>query len=540
MGLGTTIDTAGNTYVTGGTQSRDFPVTPGAAQAAFGGSGDAFVAKIDRDGNVVYATYLGGSGLDEGRGIAIDGSGHIWVAGFTESSDFPTVGAGDSTLGGSRDAFLAQLSPDGALQSSTLLGGDGEDGALALALDPSGSAYLTGETASTNFPTTDGAYDRTQNGDFDAYASKFSSAGELVYSTVLGGPGFDNGLALAVDSGGSAYVAGKALPGYPVTSDAFDTTPNGGFDMFVTKLDPTGATLAYSTYVGGNDWDEALGIAVDGGGNAYLTGNVQSRNYPVTPGAVGGPLEGTVGAAVTKLDPSGSSLVYSGVLGGRGAAEGDGLAVDSRGAAYISGHQFSSDYPTTSNALDTTPNGGFDGFLSKVDPSGTTLEYSTLLGGSGWDGAMAMTIDDAGNAYLTGATGSEDFPTTSVTGARGGFDAFATRIDTQPAVDPAPAPGFTLDVSPRTQAVGRGGAVTYTATVSPATTSPPVTFSIEGLPPAADATFEQQADGSTVVTVQTSETTPPGGYSLVIVARSGESEQRSTVRLDIHCCPLGG
>lgn len=539
MGLGVT-DEQGNTYVAGGTESSDFPVSSEAAQARYAGAGDAFVAKISPEGMVVYATYLGGSGLDEARGVAVDPAGNVWVAGYTESDDFPTRGAAETSPGGSGDAFIVRLAADGSLQGSTLFGGDGVDGALALTLDGSGNAYVTGETSGVDFPTTTGGYDQTPNGDFDAFATKFSPSAAILYSTLLGGPGFDHALALTVDSTGSAYITGKASEGFPVTPGAYDTTQNGDYDMFVAKLTPSGSALAYSTYVGGDSWDEGLGIATDGNGNAYFTGNVQSANYPVTPGAVGGALKGWVGAAATKLNPAGSALVYSGVIGGSQWDEGDALAVDSTGAAYIAGHQGSPDFPTTAGAFDTTFGGGVDGFLAKVDPTGSRLMYSTFVGGAGWDGAMAMSIDDAGRAYLTGATTSTNFPGTLVAGSGGGFDVFATTIDTgatapDPEPEPDPEPSFSFSVSPPSQAVVVGKAATYTALVTEQTTPSAVTLSIAGLPDGTGATFEQSGDATTI-TLQTSQSTPPGDYELIVTARSDGVNRTANVRLDVHCC----
>jgi hypothetical protein len=533
-------DDLGNTYVTGGTESSDFPVSSQAAQSQYGGAGDAFVAKIGPDGTLLYATYLGGSGRDEARGVAVDSAGNVWIAGVTESGDFPTLGAADSTLGGSGDAFVVRLAADGSLQASTLFGSDGADRALALRLDASGNAYVTGETSGVNFPTTTGAYDQTPNGDVDAFAIKFSPSAAILYSTLLGGPGFDHGLALTVDGTGSAYITGKASEGFPVTAGAYDTTSNGGYDMFVTKLTPSGSALAYSTYVGGNAWDEGLGIDADGDGNAYLTGNVQSLNYPVTPGAVGGALRGRIGVAATKLNPAGSALIYSGVIGGSVWDEGDALAVDSTGAVFISGHQASPDFPTTAGAFDTTFGGGVDGFLLKVDPTGSTLLYSTFVGGEGWDGAMAMSIDDVGRAYVTGATTSGDFPGTLVAGSRGGFDAFAVKIDTgTTAPVPHPEPAFSLSVSPTLQSVVVGKAASYTALVTGKTTTSLVTLSIAGLPDGTTATFVPSGDATTI-TLQTSQATPPGAYELIVTGRSDGVNRSSNVRLSVHCCEPPG
>ena len=222
------------------------------------------------------------------------------------------------------------------------------------------------------------------------------------------------------------------------------------------------------------------------------------------------------------------------------ADEGDALAVDSTGAAFIAGHQGSRDFPTTAGAMDTTFGGAVDGFLTKVDPTGSRLMYSTFVGGDGWDGAMAMSIDDAGRAYLTGATTSNDFPGAFIAGSGGGFDVFATTIDTgatapDPDPEPDPEPSFSLSVSPASQAVVAGNAATYTALVTEKTTTSVVTLSIAGLPDGTNATFVQSGDATTI-TLQTSKSTPPGGYELVVTGRSDGVNRTSSVRFDVHCC----
>jgi hypothetical protein len=248
-------------------------------------------------------------------------------------------------------------------------------------------------------------------------------------------------------------------------------------------------------------------------------------------------VRGGCGAAVSKLDPSGAKLVYSGVLSGTAWDEGDGLAVDSSGAVYVAGHQASPDLPTTDNGFDRTQNGDVDGFLAKVDPSGSQLVYSTFLGGSGWDGAMAMSIDSAGGAFLTGATTSADFPGSRAR-AGGGFDAFVTRIDTLAAASPGSDPGtFTLDVTPAARTVVRGDAVDYTAVVKQASGAPPATLSVEGLPEGATAALQAQTADTTTITIQTTASTPPGGYALTVVASGGGVQRTTTVQLNVHCCP---
>jgi hypothetical protein len=438
MAMATAVDGQGNAYVTGVTESADFPTTAGAPQTAYGGNRDAFVAKFDSSGNLVFSTYLGGAGVDESRGVAVDGSGNIYVAGFTESSDFPGIN-GSQLSSNAGDAFLVKLNPSGSLTFSTLVGGSGDDNALALALDPTGAAYLTGETDSADFPTTVGSFDITGGGNGDAYVAKFAASGALVYSSFLGGPNFEDGLAIAVDGSGAAFVAGKAEAGFPTTPGAFDQVQNGDADMFVTKVNPDGASLAYSTYLGGNSWDEGLGIAVDKDGSAYVSGNVQSSNFPTTAGSYQPQIGGAVNAVITKLSPDGSALVYSTFLGGDSWTEADGLAVDGSGHAYIAGHLGSSSLPTTSRAYDTTFNGGVDEFLSELDPAGANLLYSSYVGGADWDGAMSFALDAAGNAYLGGASVSSDFPVTvGPYGPPGGdsFDGALTRLPTTASAQP--------------------------------------------------------------------------------------------------------
>jgi len=214
-----------------------------------------FVAKLAPDGSsLLYSAFLGGKELDEGRGIAVDADGNVYVTGFTESADFPTAAARDASYNGATDGFLAKLDPTGtSLLASTYLGGSGTDRALALALDADGNAHVTGETSSSDFPVT-AAPRHEPNGDFDGFVTKFDRAADISYSTLLGGPEFDDGLAIAVGPNEDAYVTGKASTGFPTTSGALDTTQNGGFDAFVAQLTADGSALVYSTYLGGSSW----------------------------------------------------------------------------------------------------------------------------------------------------------------------------------------------------------------------------------------------------------------------------------------------
>jgi hypothetical protein len=305
-------------------------------------------------------------------------------------------------------------------------------------VDSAGNAYVTGFTVSADFPTTAGAFQPVFHGTpaRQSFVAKLNPTGTaLVYSTYLGGSGFDRTNGIAVDGAGNAYVTGvTGSTNFPTTAAAFQPASGGGSNAFVTKLDPAGAVLVYSTYLGGSGNDEGFGIAVDSAGHAYVTGFTSSPNFPTTVGAFDGTLGGTNDAFVTKLNPTGSALVYSSYLGGSGSDLGLGIAMDSAGNAYVSGRTSSPDFPTTAGAFQPAFGGGTnDAFVTKLDPTGSALVYSTYLGGSGSDPAAAIAVDGAGNAYVTGTTSSPNFPTTAgafqptLTGIR---DAFVAKIPT--------------------------------------------------------------------------------------------------------------
>ena len=261
-GIGIAVDSAGSAYVTGDTNSTNFPTTSGAFQTTFGGGfSDAFVTKLNPAGSaLVYSTYLGGSADDRGHGIAVDSAGNAYVTGVTASTNFPTTsGAFQTTFGGApSDAYVTKLNPAGsALVYSTYLGGVENDQGSAIAVDSAGSAYVTGLTFSTNFPTAS-PIQAAKAGDFDAFVTKLNAAGSaLVYSTYLGGSGFDWGHGIAVDSAGNAYVAGQTRSTNFPTASPIQAANAGDFDVFVTKLNAAGSALVYSTYLGGSNVDAA-------------------------------------------------------------------------------------------------------------------------------------------------------------------------------------------------------------------------------------------------------------------------------------------
>jgi len=420
-GYSIAIDSAGNTYVTGCTHSADFPVTPGAFDTVHDGlswSSEAFVAKLDSTGSsLLYSTYLGGSSIDGGFSIAIDSAGNAYVTGYTGSVDFPvTPDAFDKTLNGSQDSFVAKLDSTGSsLHYSTYIGGGHDDWGNSIAVSPAGNAYVTGNTNSTDFPVTPDAFDTTLSGSRDSFVVKLNATGSgLTYSTYLGGGGSDDGLSIAIDSAGNAYVTGyTSSADFPATPGAFDAALSGPSDAFIAKLNSTGSSLLYSTYLGSGGDDVGDSIAIDSAGNAYVTGSTYSAGFPITPGAFDNSYNGGLyDSFVAKLDSTGRSILYSTYLGGGGDDAGSSIAVDSTGNACVTGYTGSADFPVTPGAFATTLNGPTDAFVAKLDATGSSLLYSTYLGGGGHDVGFSIAIDSAGNAYVTGKTRSADFPVT--------------------------------------------------------------------------------------------------------------------------------
>lgn len=418
------VDRAGYVYVTGDTDSRDFPVAV-PAQGSSGGADDIFVAKLSPDGSqLIYSTYLGGSEADVGAGITVDSAGNVYLTGDTSSPDFPVVTPIQRKLASAPDAFVAKLSPDGShLIYSTYLGGGGGERGMGIAVDRAGQAYVAGYTHSTDFSTENAFQPAFAGGNADAFIAKLSPSGSaLVFSTYLGGGNDrpDIATAIAVDSAGNAFVTGFTNSrDFPVVNPLQSFA--GPTDVFVTKLSPLGVPI-YSTFLGGIADDEGMSIAVDSRGSAYITGETESLKFPTTAGAfrrscVGvltrGPMQEVCSggdAFVAKLDPAGSSLVYSTYVNGTGFEVGRGIAVGPDGSAYVTGITSSADFPMV-NPIRTDFGGGkYDAFVFKLNPSGTSLSYATYLGGGDNEGGYGIAVDGAGNAYVAGFTASTDFP----------------------------------------------------------------------------------------------------------------------------------
>lgn len=422
FGYAIAVDASGAAYVAGRANSVDFPVTPGAFQAV--GGTDGFVAKVAPDGqSLVYATYLGGAAAttDDVHGIAVDPTTAVWLCGVTTSSDFPTTAdALDTTLDGPADGYVVHLAPDGAsLLYAAFLGGSEGDSASSVQLDVQLSAYVVGTTDSPDFPTTPGAFDEMLDGQKDnAFIAKLTPQGALTYATLLGGDASTWGVSIDVDQDGCAYVTGRVTAivatTFPATPGAFDTTGNGEVDAYVAKLNADGSGLVYATFLGGSFFEEAWGIAVDDAGAAYVTGRTDSFGFPTTAGAFDTSKSGFFDIFVTKVAPDGASLSYSTLVGSSGFDEGWGIAVDSLGRATIAAQTSSAFFPTTTDAYDSSLNGTFDAVLVQLDPSGSSLSYSTFFGGTNdpADWGWGIALDDLGHAYLTGQTMSADFPAT--------------------------------------------------------------------------------------------------------------------------------
>jgi hypothetical protein len=335
---------------------------------------------------------------------------------------------------------------DPGIQYTTFLGGSSHETGAGIAVDGNGNAYVVGTTQSPDFPTTVGAFRRTGSAgnNPDVFVSKLNATGKaLVYSTFIGGSGFDFGRGIAIDAGGNAYITGQTTSSnFPTTGGAFSRAlhipPNcprcasaDNYDGFVAKLNAAGSGLSYSTYLGGTDIDSPRGIALDGAGNAYVTGETVSVDFPTTAGAFSRTERGAYDMFVTKVNTTGTALAYSTYLGGTQVDDGQRVAVDSAGNAYALGFSSSTDFPTTAGAFDTTANGGFDVTVTKLNPAGSALLYSTYLGGQGSDSGGGLVVDDSGNAYVAGGSGSTNFPTTpgAFDTVSDGNDAFLAKLN---------------------------------------------------------------------------------------------------------------
>ena len=397
------------------------------------------VGEYDRDKPLIidptltYSSYFGGSADDSISAIALDAEGNVYVAGWTDSVEFPVENATQSSDRGGVDAFVAKLNPAGtALLYATYLGGRYSDRAAGIAVDASGCAVIAGSTQSPDFPTLN-AFQGTLHGSSDAFVAKLNAEGNgLVFSTYLGGSGQESGNAVALDTAGNIYVTGNTNSANFPTLNAYQAAIRGSQNAFLVKLSPSGS-LIYGTYLGGSLSDSGNGVAVDSFGNAYVAGGTTSPNFPVV-GGVQTQNAGGQDAFVTKFDAAGTSLVYSTYLGGSGGTTSlpemsNAIALDSAGDAYVTGETPSANFPLA-NAFQASIDGSLDAFVTELNPSGSAIVYSSYLGGSSVDYGNAIAVDLSGAAYVAGYTASTDFPLVDPIQAAnaGSYDAFVVKV----------------------------------------------------------------------------------------------------------------
>ena len=461
---GTTVDSSGNLYVAGWTSATNFP-TASPYQSSNAGNINAIVAKLNSTGStLIYATYIGGSGTDQAAAIAVDSLGEAYVTGSTESSNFPLASPIRSTLGGSKTAFVLKLNSAGnGLVFSTYLGGTDYDLGNAIALDSAGDAWVAGDTQSANFPLVN-PLQATFGGSTDIFVAKLTSSGALNFSTFWGGSAAEHAAGVALDSAGNIYVAGGTYStNFPVVSP-LQPANAGSEDAFVLKINSTATGVIYSTYLGGSGVgspEQANGIAADANGNAYITGVTNSSNFPVTAGALQTTYDGDQDAFITKINSTGSALVYSTYLGGSSFDWGSGIGLDPSGNVYVAGYTSSFDFPTAASvqpALD----GSYDAFIATLNTTGSVLMFSTYYGGSGADQANAIAVDANGNIFVGGQTNSTNFPLQAPLEATnaGGAIGWVARLGV---TAPPPQTPSVISVTP---ASGSGTTAVFTATYS--------------------------------------------------------------------------
>ena len=417
--LAVAADAGGNIYATGSTLSQY-------------GDYDAYVTKMNSTGSAtMFTAYVGGSGDDEGHGITVDAAGNIYLAGITDSDDFPSVAIPSSLSGLSYDAFVAKIDPTGKNYLYVgWVGGNSDDNAYSVALDASNNLWVAGATSSTNFPLTSTGSQRQLGGGWDGFLAEFDPAGILLYSSYLGGSGDDYAFGIGLDTAGNVYAAGSTTStNFPSTAAGLQPANAGGADAWVAKIAP-GGTVTWATYLGGTGDDEAISLAVDASGAAYITGDTVSTNFPtVNPfqSVNGGGAHDIIAA---KISPDGKALVYSTYLGGSGDEIGNAIGLDFAGNAYIGGSTNSANFPST-GGFQTASGGGVDGTISAVAPDGKSLVFSSYIGGTADDYVQAVALGCTTGLVIGGTSNSTNFPVTAgvfQTKTGGGYDGFVAQI----------------------------------------------------------------------------------------------------------------
>jgi len=479
QGMAISVDDQGYAYVAGLSYSAYFP-DQSAAKNAPSGDVDVFVAKLNPQGNqLVYSTYIGGSGYDVGYDLDVDDNGQVVVTGYTLSNDFPLVNALQKFRWGYREVFISKLNSEGdGFVYSTYLGGRNKDAGWGIKLDKAGNAYVTGYTRSDNFPVVNAVQPTFGgNNERDAFVVKISPQGDsLLYSTYFGGSGDDRAWDIDVDESGNAYITGRteSAQDFPLVN-AFQTQHGADLDAFVAKLNSEGNMLLYSSYLGGDDDDVGASIAVDSSGAAYVTGYTYSDDFPtVQPLQLSRDFNRDV--FISKVAPAGNELVYSTYLGGSHWDEGRGIAVDEAGNAYVAGFTLSENFPVLDSMLYTGDY--WDAFILKLNSAGNSLGFSSYFGGAEDDRALGIALDSVGGIYVTGYTQSDDFPvlnplqdtlggSADAASDWGQQDAFIIKLAGLISIQSSPVKSATVGEPYVYAAQASGSGVTYVLTEAP-------------------------------------------------------------------------
>jgi hypothetical protein len=428
------VDSIGDIYLSGITDSEDFP-TVNAIQSEYMGGGDIFVTKISANGEtLLFSTFLGGSNFEIISDMNIDSNGSIYLSGITNSPDFPSRNSYDNTYGGNYDIFVTKISTsDHTIQYSTFMGGSESDNINQMIVNKDGYVYLCGFTNSEDFPT-DNGLDKTYGGEHyayprdqsDGFISKLSPDGQsLIYSSYIGGAGFngDKVIKMILDENENVYLTGTTTSANFPIENAYQDTYGGGSttgDGFITKISADGQKMLFNTYLGGNSDEIINDILLDSNGNVLIVGATMSQNFPLN-NSFDNQLDGVFDIFITKFTNDGQSIIFSSFLGGSGSEEATNLLLDKYNDIYISGVTNSDDFPTLepiissiSNEKDDLNRRFSDGFITKLSSNGTTLKFSTFLGGSRRDIVQKMVLDEYGQIHVTGVTASLNFPVANV------------------------------------------------------------------------------------------------------------------------------
>ncbi len=465
------VDGAGNAYATGfagawSPAADSFPVRSGAYDITHNGVSDVFVTKLDCvTDTLIYSTFIGGGSFEDARSIVLDASNNAYICGYTGSEDFPTTaGSYDRSYnGGSHDAFVLKLNPAGSgLVYSTFAGGSSSDGAYDLAIGAGGGVRVCGYTASSDFPTSSGGYDRSFNGGTDdIVVFSLNPAGSAVNAaTFIGGSGTDYAYKIGLDGSNALVYGTSSSSDFPVSGDAYDRSYNGGaHDAVFMVVGAGNGSLPYATYMGGSGDDYGQDFVQDGSGNVVLCGYTASNDYPVVSRSYGPTYNGgAYDIFVSKFNPASNSLAYSTFIGGPSDDYAYGIAMDNEGNAWIAGYTASDhNLPLTPGAIDTTYSGGsYDGYLASLNTAGTALLYSTYIGGGDHDVIQDIAMTSPNIIYLSGTTKSRNFPVSSrayddtlgrsiVNGQPVfSYDAFVTKLDVRNLSLTAPVSAVTL------------------------------------------------------------------------------------------------